>query len=69
METIIRMFTTVLDVVFAVGKFFSGVASSLSGLWTVEAMFVCMMLLAAVAGVAANKLWKRPRRPRELPWE
>ncbi len=69
METLIRMFSAVLEVVFAMGKFFSGLVGSSSGIWTVEVLFGFILFLAAVAGVAANKLWRRPRRPRGLPWD
>jgi hypothetical protein len=68
METLISMFSALIDFFDRVMTFFTELVKPLSGIWNMETLLVVIMLLVAVAGMAANGLWKR-RKPGELPWE
>ncbi len=68
METLISMFSALIDFFYSVMAFFTELVKPLKGIWNVETLIVVIMLLVAVAGIAANGLWKR-RKPGELPWE
>ena len=68
METLISLFSALIDFFDRVMTFFTELAKPLSGIWNMETLLVVIMLLVAVAGMAANGLWKR-RKPGELPWE
>ncbi|MFN0078840.1 MAG: hypothetical protein ACKVY0_20455 [Prosthecobacter sp.] len=68
METLISMFSALIDFFHSVKSFFTDLVKPLSGIWNMETLIVVIMLLVAVAGIAANGLWKR-RKPGELPWD
>lgn len=69
METLIRMITAVIDFFCGAGEFFSELVRPLNGIWNVETLLVVIMSLVAVAGIAANGLWKRRRKYSERPWD
>ncbi|WP_395742079.1 hypothetical protein [Prosthecobacter sp.] len=68
METLIRIFTAVLDFFSAVGTFFGELSKPLHDIGSVEMLFMGVMLVAAVAGMAAFGPWTRKRKPGEYPW-
>lgn len=64
METLIRVLTALIDFFCWVTK---SAAEWARPVWNVETLFVIIMLLVAVAGIAANGLWKRRRGSGERP--
>ncbi len=68
METLIRLISAVIDFFYSVVKFFTELVKPLNGIWNMESLLWFIMLLVAVAGISANRLWKR-RKPGELPWD
>jgi hypothetical protein len=69
METLISLFSALIDFFDQVMTFFTELVKPLSGIWNMETLLVVIMLLVAVAGIAANGLWKPRRKHGELPWE
>lgn len=68
METLIRIFTAVLDFFSSIGTFFADFKKPLHDIWNVETLFLLIMVAAAVAGMAAFGPWTRKRKPGEYPW-
>ncbi len=68
METLIRIFTAVLDFFSAIGAFFGNLSKPFHDIWNVETLFVGIMIAVAVAGMAAFGPWTRKRKPGEYPW-
>lgn len=68
MESLISMFSALIDFFYSVMAFFTELVKPLKSIWNVETLIVIIMLLVAVAGIAANGLWRRRKRG-ELPWE
>ncbi len=69
METLIRIFTAILNFFSAIGSFFTELKKPLLDLWGLEMLFVGIMLAVTVAGMAAFGPWTRKRRPGEYPWQ
>lgn len=63
METLISVFTMVIELGHAIAKFFSDLAKPLSNIETVA---LIIMLAVVVAGVGA---FGRRRKPGHLPWD
>jgi len=68
METLIRIFTAVLDFFSAIGAFFGMLSKPFQGIWSVETLIVGTMIVVAVSGMAAFGPWTRKRKPGEYPW-
>jgi hypothetical protein len=66
METLISVFTMLIDFCHTVAKFFSDLVKPLSNIETVAAIIV---LAVIVAGIGANGPWKRRRKSGEHPWD
>ena len=69
METLIRIFTSVLDFFSYIGTFFGGLGKSFQDFGSVEALIVGIMITVAVAGMAAFGPWTRKRKPGDFPWQ
>ncbi len=69
METLIRIFTAVLDFFSAIGAFFGMLGKGFQDIWSVETLIVGIMIAVAVAGMAAFGPWTRKRKPGEFPWQ
>lgn len=62
METLIRFFSAILDFFAAVRSFFGQLNKLLEWLWTFEALFLAILLIAAACGLVAFGPWVRKRR-------
>jgi hypothetical protein len=69
METLIRIFSAILDFFSAIGTFFADLKKPLHDIWGVEMVFLLTMVTVAVAGMAAFGPWTRKRKPGEHPWQ
>ncbi len=69
METLIGIFSAILDFFSAVRAFFGELSKPFQDIWTVETLIVGIMLAVAVAGMAAFGPWTRKRKSGEFPWE
>jgi hypothetical protein len=68
METLIRIFTAVLDFFSAIGSFIGALSKPFQDIWSVETLIVGIMIVVAVAGMGAFGPWTRKRKPGEYPW-
>ncbi|MEQ1935950.1 MAG: hypothetical protein ABL962_19010 [Fimbriimonadaceae bacterium] len=55
-----------IDFFHGTGKFFSDLGKPFHN---VETLIIALMLAVAVAGMAANGIFKPRRKPRDFPWE
>ena len=62
MEVLVQFFTAVLDLLAAVKAFFADLSHPVEGIWTFEALFVLVLLIAAVCGIIAFGSRQRRRR-------
>ena len=69
METLIGLFTAVLNFFSSIGKFFVDAKKPVHDFWNVETLFLALMLAVAVAGIGAFGPWVRKRKPDEFPWQ
>lgn len=65
MEKLISLFSALIDFFHGTGNFFKDVGNPFQN---VETLIIGLMLAVAVAGMAANGIFK-PKRPRDFPWE
>ncbi|OYW71009.1 MAG: hypothetical protein B7Z37_28950 [Verrucomicrobia bacterium 12-59-8] len=68
METLIGIFTAVLDFFSAVKTFFAGLGRLFQDFDAVEMWMAGVMLAVAVSGMGAFGPWTRKRRSGEFPW-
>lgn len=66
METLISVFTFVLEFFAAMKRFLAGLMVPLN---SIEVMIGLLFLVVTVAGMSAFGPWTRPRKPGEFPWE
>ena len=62
METLISFFSVLIGFFHGTGKFFTDVGKPFHN---VETLIIALMLSVAVAGMAANGIFKPRRKPRE----
>lgn len=68
METLIGIFTAILDFFSAVKRFLGELCRPLQDFGTVETVMVGVMLAVAISGMAAFGPWTRKRKSGEFPW-
>jgi hypothetical protein len=66
MEKLISFFSAVIDFFHGTGTFFKDLGNPFQN---VETLMIGLMLAVAVAGMAANGIFKPRRKPRDFPWE
>jgi len=69
METLVGIFTAVFKFFTSIGAFFADIGKSFHGFWSVEMMFLAIMITVSISGMAAFGPWTRKRRPDEFPWQ
>jgi hypothetical protein len=66
METLISFFSVLIDFFHGTGRFFTDLGKPFHN---VETLIIALMLSVAVAGMAANDIFKPRRKPRDFPGE
>ncbi len=68
METLIRIFTSILDFFSSARKFLGKLGGLFQDFDAVEIWMAGIMLAVAVSGMAAFGPWTRKRKSGEFPW-